>query len=245
MARDYNKQTLWSYNGLAFDFGHQTFSTTDATLKIYTGLDVIKGFTITPVEAMTTPETFTISGINGTSVTAASIVNGEMRTDNGYVTITRAVPTNTAGAYSPYTLRGGSGGGDQDTTYASTNDWADVPIGLAHTAGKISRVSVYQKTSNATAGSVLLGNIIADGTKDADKFIAAAKAKTMPASGKYISLTAAADFTSQTVAAGDYIIFGTSGAGAIGVGLNVEVTITPTAPVLTSALDIYYMFWGY
>lgn len=249
MARDYNKQTLWSYNGLAFDFGHQTFTTTGATLNIYTGLDVIKGFQITPIEAMTTPETFTISGINGTSVTAASIVNGEMRTDNGYVTITRAVPTNTTGAYSPYTLHASVGTGG--TGLITSNQYVGVPIGYAHTAGNITRVAVYLKTNHATVGVMKLGktNITAD---DDDYFVTTTNAIAMPASAKAVVTTnpvegaTSGKFAKIGVSAGDYIYFGTNGiGGADPVGLKVDLTITPTAPVLTSALDIYYMFWGY
>jgi len=201
--------------GLQIETGSFAFSGTSLTVEVPCIMGKSWSFTFSPKTQPSVYERFYSDGII---------------TSQG-VTVTRQVI--------PIKIENGTDG----TEYVSTNNWEDFPVGFSPVTGQIKQVRVWNKTKAGGSPVILLGSIKADGTKDVDAFIAAAKTKAMPTSGQHTTLSADADFTSRAITAGDLIIFGTSGGDTTapaGLLVQVEIEVTPTVD-----LEMFYTLMGW
>ncbi len=110
-----------------------------------------------------------------------------------------------------------------DGDHVSANNWSGVPIGICPVDARIGRVTVYQANAPGGAPVALLGN-----TADADAYIAAADAVSISADG--VTDKVYADGAGPQVAAGDYLVFGSSGGTSSPSQLKVEVELIPEVP---------------
>jgi len=202
-------------HGMNIEYGQESFTTTGLTKEVTTKMGKVYSATVTP------------KALTGDLV---ETVFCDRTVTSGAVTVTREVK--------PYILRGKS----DDAVHVSSQDWADVPLGYVPWAGTITRLTIWNKTKAGGTPVVLLGNIIAAGTKDVDDHIAAAGAQAFPADGKYSEYTTFGGAAGAAVAAGDFLILGSSGgASTAPADLYAEVEITPTP---TSGLTFNYCFMG-
>jgi len=206
-------------HGLNIQYGEANFATTGLTVEVTTKLSRIFAAKITPkVTSGGVPENLFCDRV----------------ITNGSVTVTRETK--------PYILKGAA----DDAVHVSSYNWVNVPLGNVPYAGNITRLTVFAKTKAGGSPIMLLGNIIAGGTLDNDDHIAAATAIAMPASLNYSNVTSDASFAGaagRAVAAGDLLIFNTSGGTTSAPsGLSVEAEILPTP---TSDLTFSYVFLGF
>lgn len=234
MARDYENQREWQYNGFLVDQGYVAFTTTSLTVDVYTTCGVATQILAWPVGTLTTPERVYHSHNDGSSITR---IDGQFNISS-YFRLTREVD--------PIVIENTVQGP------VSSNNLLEAPIGCCPVAGTLT--GLYWYSGVIAGGSPLMevGKVpsYGAGTADQDFFVDSADDATNshvpPASsvGKsIIALTASGTYAhgNTAVAAGDLITISTTGAGASdpsGTYLRAEVT-----PTVKSGLYVYYQVW--
>ncbi len=227
MARDYDKQRLFTENGYTIDCGTVSFTTTGAEVEITTPLSKIYFVEFAPVYAADNTDPTAGTNEHLWLDEAIRSVDGITAVSSHAVSLRRAAE--------PFYLSGVA-----STDYITANQYVEVPIGVAPVAGTLNQAWYYNDIKAAGSPLINIGHVPSSGTgtADPDEFLADAKTEAAPASSVGKTVTS---FTATAVGALDLITFSSSGASGDPQGGWCQVKITPT---LTSGLTVQYMFIG-